>query len=124
MAFGFVSARDARSSSVTTSVRSAVSIAPLRYGAGMKGKVGDAMAASLPVVTTSVGAEGFGAVSGEHLVIADDTTSFVQAVVDVYTDEARWSMLSSGGRGLVNERFSTEAGRRRVRQILERLGSS
>lgn len=98
-----------------------LSIAPLRYGAGMKGKVGEAMAAGLPVVTTSVGAEGFGATHGTHLLVADDAASFVDAVVRAYTDGDAWRVLAVSGRALIEERFSTAAGRRRVRELLERL---
>jgi O-antigen biosynthesis protein len=60
-----------------------VSIAPLRFGAGMKGKVGEAMSFGLPVVTTSVGAEGFGLTPGEHALVADDPDEFAQAVIPV-----------------------------------------
>lgn len=98
--------------------RARLSIAPLRYGAGMKGKVGDAMAASLPVVTTPVGAEGFGAESGRQLIVADDPESFVAAVVEAYENEAIWETLSNGGRAFIEERFSTSTGRERVRELL------
>jgi glycosyltransferase involved in cell wall biosynthesis len=52
--------------------RARVSVAPLRFGAGMKGKVGEALAHGLPVVTTSIGAEGMALVHGQHVLIADD----------------------------------------------------
>lgn len=61
--------------------RAMVSIAPLRYGAGIKGKVTEAMASGLPVVATSVGAQGINAVSEVHLLIANDQTEFAGAVI-------------------------------------------
>ena len=54
-----------------------VFVAPLRYGAGMKGKVTESLAAGVPVVTTSVGAEGLRAESGRDLMVADDDAGFV-----------------------------------------------
>ena len=64
----------------------AVAVAPLRYGAGMKGKVCEAMAAGVPVVTTTVGAEGLRAVPGRDLLVADDPEAFARAVVSVLVD--------------------------------------
>ena len=61
--------------------RARVFVSPLRAGAGMKGKIGMAMAFGLPVVTTSVGAEGMGLVDGTHALVADDPASFAEAVV-------------------------------------------
>ena len=55
-------------------------MAPLRYGAGMKGKVGEALATGLPVVLTSVAAEGMGLVDGEHVLVADTAEAFAAAV--------------------------------------------
>ena len=61
--------------------RTAVSIAPLRFGAGMKAKVVEAMASGIPVVTTSFGAQGIGGMSGEYLLIDDKPTQFADSVI-------------------------------------------
>jgi hypothetical protein len=63
-----------------------VAMAPLRFGAGMKGKVGQALAAGLPVVTTSVGAEGMDLEDGNTALIADSPEAFAEAVVRLCTD--------------------------------------
>src|ERR1700730_7197770 len=55
-------------------------IAPLRYGAGMKGKVGEALAAGLPIITTSVGAEGMDLEDGKTARIADTRTDLAAVV--------------------------------------------
>ena len=60
-----------------------VSVAPLRYGAGMKGKIGEAMAHGLPVVTTSIGAEGMGLTERENVFIADSPEAFSDAVIEL-----------------------------------------
>jgi O-antigen biosynthesis protein len=65
----------------------AVSIAPLRTGGGMKGKINEAMAFGLPVVTTSVGAQGFSAVSGIHMMIEDEPDKFANAIMTLLRDE-------------------------------------
>ncbi len=81
-----------------------VAVAPLRYGAGLKGKVTQALAAGLPVVTTPCGAEGLPAADGEHLLIARDERAFAEAVVRLHGDEALWRRLAAGGRALIEAR--------------------
>ncbi|HUA69281.1 MAG TPA: glycosyltransferase [Candidatus Saccharimonadales bacterium] len=76
---------------------SRVSIAPLRYGAGMKGKIGEAMSWGVPVVTTTIGAEGMNLVDAEHALIADTAQAFAEAVLRLYEDEALWTKLSQVG---------------------------
>lgn len=66
--------------------RCRLSIVPLRYGAGIKGKVVEAMANGIPIVTTSVGAEGIDN-SGGFLAIADDAQTFAEKIVTLYEDE-------------------------------------
>lgn len=66
--------------------RAAVSVAPIRFGAGMKGKVAEAMGSGLPVVTTTVGAQGFGDVTDADLIVADDPVAFAAGVVRLLRD--------------------------------------
>jgi glycosyltransferase involved in cell wall biosynthesis len=89
--------------------RARVFIAPLRYGAGIKGKVGQSLSHGLPVVTTSVGADGMGLQDGVHARVADDAQGFARAVVDLLDDDAQWLALASAGRKLVDERFGPTA---------------
>jgi O-antigen biosynthesis protein len=102
-------------------------VAPLWYGAGMKGKVTQCLAAGLPVVTTSIGAEGIvslpgvDAGSGEtdaSLLIADSTSEMAQKVVRLYTDDELWERLSEAGQRLIAERCSTDVISRRLCEML------
>ena len=88
---------------------SRVAIAPLRFGAGIKGKVLEAMGNGLPVVMTPVAAEGTGAVDGTHARIAATPAAFADAVVALYTDDVQWLRLAQAGQRLVGERFSYAA---------------
>jgi glycosyltransferase involved in cell wall biosynthesis len=83
----------------------AVFTAPVRFGTGMRGKVLEALAMSRPVVTTSVGAEGLGATSGRHLLIADGAADFAAAVRRVLDDPELGARLGTAGRALVEARF-------------------
>lgn len=82
--------------------RAAVAIAPLRFGAGMKGKVTEAMAAGLPVVTTSVGAQGLDIVHGHHAWIADDASSFAGAMLEVFADPEKAAAVAAAGQHYID----------------------
>jgi glycosyltransferase involved in cell wall biosynthesis len=84
-------------------------VAPLRHGAGMKGKVGQSLSFGLPVVTTPIGAEGIGLVDGESALIRDDAEGLAAAIAGLYTDEALWNRLAENGRELIRQRLSVEA---------------
>ncbi len=89
--------------------RAAISIAPLRYGGGMKGKVCEALASGLPVVTTSFGAQGLNAIDGEHLMIADDPEQFAECVVRLLRDEDRSEQMGRSGQSLISALCSPDA---------------
>jgi GT2 family glycosyltransferase len=96
-------------------------VAPLRYGAGMKGKVGHALSFGLPTVLTPVAAEGFDLTDGHDCLIAGDSESFAQAVITLYSDPALWQRLSDNGSAAIRE-FGLEAVGRRLRDLFSALG--
>jgi GT2 family glycosyltransferase/glycosyltransferase involved in cell wall biosynthesis len=101
----------------------AVFVAPLRYGAGVKGKVGQAMSFGVPVVTTHIGSEGMGIVDGRHALVRDDPAGFAEAVVQLATDTDLWERVSAAGVMLVTERFSPAQMRGRLLQLLARTAT-
>ena len=96
-----------------------LSVAPLRYGAGVKGKVNQSLAHGLPVVATSVAAEGMHLADGESVLIADDAAGFADAVERLYTDATLWRRLSDGGLAVMERHFSFAAAERALRQALD-----
>jgi GT2 family glycosyltransferase/SAM-dependent methyltransferase/glycosyltransferase involved in cell wall biosynthesis len=97
--------------------------APLRFGAGVKGKITHSMAAGLPVVTTTIGAEGLTAVNGEHLLVADDDAAFAAAIATLYRDDDLWRRLSSNAQALAQKRFEPQVARDALATILESVTS-
>jgi GT2 family glycosyltransferase len=71
-------------------------VVPLRFGAGINYKVTEAMSFGVPVVASTVAAEGLGAVDGEELVVARDDDAFVDAVCHLYHDEEEWGRIQAG----------------------------
>jgi glycosyltransferase involved in cell wall biosynthesis len=97
---------------------SVANVAPLRYGAGVKGKVTEALGAGLPVVTTPLGAEGTGAVDGRDLLIGDDPEAFAAHVVRLLREEETWTALSAAGQDLVRRTASVDAQRAALRRLV------
>lgn len=94
-----------------------VAVAPLRFGAGVKGKVNLSMAHGQPVVATTCAVEGMHLRDGEDVLVADDAVAFADAVVRLHEDAALWSRLSHNGLANVAEHFSLDAARATVRRI-------
>ena len=69
-------------------------VAPLRFGAGVKGKIGQAFEYFLPVITTDIGAEGMQLVNDKSVLIANDKDSFAKAIIRLNNDETLWNTLS------------------------------
>ena len=98
-----------------------VMVVPLRYGAGIKGKIITALAHGLPVVTTKIGAEGMGLIHEQHVLIADSESDFADAVVRLYSDRNLWCSLQHAGLEYVAQTTSRRAGLQIVEDILRRL---
>ena len=97
-----------------------IALAPLRYGAGVKGKVNMSMAHGQPVVATSCAVEGMHMRDGEDVLVADTARDFADAIVRLYEDEALWTRIRDAALRNVETHFSLDAGRDVVRRVLLR----
>lgn len=96
-----------------------LSVAPLRYGAGVKGKVNQSMAHGQPVVATSIAAEGMNLRHGEDVLVADDAAGFAAQVIRLYGDEALWNRLAQAGLVNIEAHFSMAAARRVIAGLVD-----
>jgi glycosyltransferase involved in cell wall biosynthesis len=96
-----------------------LAVAPLRYGAGVKGKVNMSMAHGQPVVATPMAAEGMFAKHGRELLIAEDAESFASEVVRLYQDKKLWNRLSKASVKNVEEHFSLAAARDSLTRLFD-----
>ncbi len=85
-----------------------VFVAPVRFGAGVKGKIGEAMSYGLPVVTTEMGAEGFGLANEVNVMIADLPADFAAAVARLYSEKELWQMLAANSSLHIKENFTPD----------------
>jgi glycosyltransferase involved in cell wall biosynthesis len=95
-----------------------VAMAPLRYGAGVKGKINMAMSHGLPVVATPMAAEGMYLVDGENVLLATNADAFAAAALRLHEDEQLWLRLSDASLDNVREHFSFETARRTLQRLL------
>jgi len=96
--------------------RTAVSVAPLRYGGGVKGKIVEAMAAGVPVVTTRAGVQGLPLHPGRDVLMADDEAGFADAVVSLLRDPVR-----AAGQGAAGQRAVAFCAPEAVGETLEQI---
>lgn len=86
--------------------KSRVCLAPIRFGAGLKGKLIDAMQNGTPIVTTTVGAEGIFGELQPNGFINDNPEAFVNACINLYQDETLWNGKQQNGFQIINKRFN------------------
>ncbi|PIB32426.1 group 1 glycosyl transferase [Gaetbulibacter sp. 5U11] len=92
-------------------------VAPLRFGAGIKGKIGQSLEHSLPLVTTNVGAEGFDFGEQTNVMIANNAEAIAQKVIDLYTNKILWDEASNSCKTIL-EPFSLKVTENQVLQII------
>lgn len=99
-------------------LNSRVFVAPLRYGAGVKGKIGQAIEYGLPTVTTPIAAEGMYIRDGHNGLIAETASDFANQVVKLYEDRELWQKIQLNARKIIDEHFSSDIAVRQLKKML------
>ncbi|MBE7178575.1 MAG: glycosyltransferase family 4 protein, partial [Mucilaginibacter polytrichastri] len=94
-----------------------VFVAPLRYGAGMKGKIGQALEFSLPIVSTSIGSEGMDMKDGFNYILANTAEEIAAAILHLYQSEEEWNMLSQNS-AVALEKYRPEAVTKTIKDLI------
>ncbi|MCK4353414.1 glycosyltransferase [candidate division WOR-3 bacterium] len=93
-------------------------ICPIRLGGGFRGKILEAMASGVPVVSTSLGAYGIPAKDGENILIADSKIDFANKVIKLLQDKELYKRIAKNGRKLVEQEFSWAKGAEKLEKVL------
>ncbi len=94
-----------------------MSLSPLRYGAGVKGKVVGSLQAGVPVVTTPIGSEGIGLRDGEDALIGNTAAEIAACAIRLFEDPELCARLAASGEAVVRERFSIEGATKAMRAL-------
>jgi O-antigen biosynthesis protein len=99
--------------------RCLATLAPLRFGAGVKGKINMSMSHGVPVIATTIAVEGMQLADGVNVLVADDAAAFVEAVRRLQRDETLWQKLSVRGLDNVQQHFSAAAAAAALHRVLD-----
>ena len=99
--------------------KSRISVVPLLYGAGMKGKMVQALMSGTPTVSSSIGTEGINLRHEEHVLVADTPQAFADEITRLISDEALWTRLARNGREHILQAQSREFARARFLEAVD-----
>jgi GT2 family glycosyltransferase/glycosyltransferase involved in cell wall biosynthesis/SAM-dependent methyltransferase len=99
-----------------------LSVNPLRYGAGIKGKIVTCMAYGVPCVGTTLAFEGMGLQNERDVLIGDTPQELADAIVRLYLNEPLWTKLSHNGYATVRSQYSFETARTRFDRVCHNVG--
>jgi glycosyltransferase involved in cell wall biosynthesis len=95
----------------------------MRYGGGLKGKIAEAMAYGLPVVTNSVSLTGFQMTSGHHVLVGDDPQAFAEGVIALLRNDELYARVRRNGWDFVNSNYSRGGVARSLEELIARIPS-
>tara|TARA_R110001599_G_scaffold64576_7_gene181838 strand:- start:16430 stop:17662 length:1233 start_codon:yes stop_codon:yes gene_type:complete len=85
-----------------------ICLAPLRFGAGIKGKLVEAMQMGTPSITTQIGAEAMHGLLPWNGVITDNIETFIDAAVSLYEDKINWQLMQKNGHEILQSRYQAQ----------------
>ncbi|HNG34956.1 MAG TPA: glycosyltransferase [Nitrosomonas sp.] len=98
-----------------------ISINPLRFGAGIKGKLITCMSYGIPCIGTGIAAEGMSLTHEKNILIADTPSAFSDCIINLYSNPILWEQLSNEGLAFVQQNFSLNVAKEGFTQIFNRL---
>ncbi len=99
-------------------------LAPLRYGAGVKGKVNYGLLHGVPVIATKVASEGMGLINGTNFLLAETGDDFVDSILKLYRDNDLYARLVSGGKEVMKRVFGRDVAKDRIKRAMADIGAT
>lgn len=99
-------------------LQSRIAIVPLLTGAGRKGKLGEALSYGIPIVSTTIGVEGFESIQDSGVVVTDTPSKMAEEILRIHDSKERWSVLAGLGKKYCVENLSSSAMRQEISSLL------
>ncbi len=93
-------------------LNSRIFVAPLRYGAGMKGKIGQSLEFGLPIVSTEIGTEGMNLTHEKNVMLANETKDFSDKIIQLYQDANLWKTIKENAYQSIFDYTPTEVSKK------------
>lgn len=100
--------------------KSRVFVAPLRFGAGMKGKIGQSLEYNLPIVSTDIGIEGMGLIDKQHVLVANNTENFAKEILCLYQSKQLWNHIQANAGEALKE-YTPQSVTEKLKALFESL---
>jgi len=84
-------------------MKSRIFVAPLRYGAGMKGKIGQSLEYGLPIISTHIGVEGMGLIDGHNVLLAETASNFANKILELYESPELWTKIKDNSLAAIQD---------------------
>ncbi len=98
-----------------------LTVAPLRYGGGVKGKIVSSLSYGVPVIATSIAAEGMGLTHGSDVLVADTPDQMADQIMYAYFNNDIWTRMSANGYNIFLDRFSQRSGAKKIVDLFDNV---
>lgn len=95
-------------------------VAPLRFGAGMKGKIGQSLEFGLPIVSTDIGVEGIGLTDSYDVMVANETRTFAEKTIELYNSPELWNKIRTNSINALKA-YTPEVVQQQLKELLKSL---
>jgi glycosyltransferase involved in cell wall biosynthesis len=99
-------------------LQSRIAIIPLIAGAGRKGKLGEALSYGIPIVSTTVGVEGFHSIEKAGVFVTDSPSQMAEEIIRIHESKEYWSSFAGLGKSYCKENLSSEAMRKEISKLI------
>jgi len=99
---------------------SKIFVSPLRFGAGMKGKIGQSLEFGLPIVSTDIGVEGIGLIDRKDVMVANDAEAFAEKIIELYNSSDLWYKINANTERVLKP-YTAKVVKQQIKDLLQNL---
>ncbi|MEZ4726586.1 MAG: glycosyltransferase [Caldilineaceae bacterium] len=101
--------------------RATIAVVPILHGSGIRFKILEALACEVPVVSTTLGAQGIEVKDGESILLADSAAAFAQAILTLLQDHAKRAQMARQGLAVLGQHYTASVNTVRIQQLVTEI---